>query len=223
MAKEPDRSRGKPAAAEQRNNHRQRNKWSTRQTANHPFQAVSRALPWHSLVYPGFPGILKESEIRSWCPLRKRSRTAQTAGLAWGGRTGQVSFGASKDLLCSQAGWKGFEIIQLVCCRDLPFLKEHCTGMKAGEPPFSGKRIKMQIIPIFPSSSTLKSISSSSAPPSPPTQKESFQKVVLPWSFLATEHRGNTLNKGEARSSGGMRMQQGAMVSPVCLHSPDPN
>lgn len=135
-------------------------------------------LPWHFLVCPGFPGIVKETEISSWCAPHAQHRERHPGTV---GKARQISFWASKDLLRSQAGRNGFEITQLVCCGEgaLPFRKEHFTGMRAGGPPFSGKgRMKMLIISMFPSlSSTLITISSLA---SAQLQKSHFKRLLCP-------------------------------------------
>lgn len=101
---EPAQSSGETRGSRAGRNHRQSNKWSIRHAANPAVLAAIRALPWHFLVCPGFPGILKETEIRSWCAPHAQRRDS-SPGV--GGKTGQISFWASKDLLRSQAGQKG--------------------------------------------------------------------------------------------------------------------
>lgn len=55
-------------------NHRELNKWSTRQAPNHPVHVAIRVLPRHFLMCLGFPGVLKEWEISSWCASHTQQR-----------------------------------------------------------------------------------------------------------------------------------------------------
>lgn len=55
-------------------NPRELNKWSIRRAANRPAHAAVRVLPQHFLVCPGFPGVLKESDISSWCAPHTQQR-----------------------------------------------------------------------------------------------------------------------------------------------------
>lgn len=143
---------------------------------------------------------MQESELSSWRTPRTQCRDRESST---GERQGNSSW-ASKELLHSQAGQNGFQdhTACLLWRRGLLFLNEHFRGVRARKPPFSGKRrIEMLIISMLPSfSSTLITIRSSLASPSPQLQKHIFKRLFLETAWCVyTERRQRCIPPGEIR------------------------